>query len=73
MRLAWAAGSSICTDVTLLYYQLITRKYLPDSATQRVLRWRLEGGVQKANVWTAFCSWRRRRCAGTQGSQNNKK
>ena len=31
----------------LLYYQPITRKYLPDYATQRVLRWRLEDGGQK--------------------------
>ena len=27
----------------------------------RVLRWRLEGGVQKTNESTALCSWRRRR------------
>ena len=29
------------------HYQPITRKYLPDYATQRVLRWLLEGGGGK--------------------------
>ena len=37
------AGRKLCA-VKLLYYQPFTRKYLPDHATQRVLRWLLEGG-----------------------------
>ena len=34
----------------LLYYQPIKRKYLSDYATQRVLRWLLEGGAQLTSV-----------------------
>ena len=42
------AGRKLCAVklalLKLLYYQPFTRKYLPDHATQRVLRWLLEGG-----------------------------